>query len=369
MLNGLGLGAGDEIVTTDAEHFGVVGPLAISSYTVRIARVRDRPADDAYETILAEVGPRTKLIALSHVLWITAIVSPWREPREATGVPVLVDGAQSAGAIPVDATDADYTVSAQKWLCGPDMTGALQRDPDSLRLTQPSYLSQREYDLANVTFEPHEGLTASTRTSRRSPRQPVCSPRSTSIRVALRARRRDQCARPRPARRERGGRHRAGPREPDLVSRRRSRGNRRAARGGRKASSCAISPGTGLVRVSCVAGGRREVNDRALERGEQVDHVPIGVPHLRVAHAPERVPGLLVALVAGAGELRVDRVDVGGRVAQERESDAASARALPLGSKERITSSASSMKRSPPGSCASTCCSDSAPRELSPSRR
>jgi L-cysteine/cystine lyase len=159
VLNGLGLGAGDEIVTTDAEHFGVVGPLAVSPATVRIARVRDRPADDAYETILAEVGPRTKLIALSHVLWITGHRLPWRELREATGVPVLVDGAQSAGAIPVDATDADfYTVSAQKWLCGPDMTGALAvRDPDSLRLTQPSYLSQREYDLANVTFEPHEG--------------------------------------------------------------------------------------------------------------------------------------------------------------------------------------------------------------------
>ena len=159
VLNGLGLGAGDEIVTTDAEHFGVVGPLAISPATVRVARIRDRPAADAYETILAEVGPHTKLIALSDVLWITGHRLPWRELREATGVPVLVDGAQSAGAIPVDASEADfYTVSAQKWLCGPDLTGALAvRDPDSLRLTQPSYLSQREYDLQRVSFEPHEG--------------------------------------------------------------------------------------------------------------------------------------------------------------------------------------------------------------------
>ena len=159
VLNGLGLGADDEIVTTDAEHFGVIGPLAISPATVRIARVRDLPADAAYETILAEVGPRTKLIALSDVLWITGHRMPWLELREATGIPVLVDGAQSAGAIPVDATEADfYTASAQKWLCGPDLTGALAvRDPDSLRLTQPSYLSQREYDLANVTFQPREG--------------------------------------------------------------------------------------------------------------------------------------------------------------------------------------------------------------------
>jgi L-cysteine/cystine lyase len=159
VLNGLGLGADDEIVTTDSEHFGLIGPLAVSPATVRVAHVRDLPAADAFETILAEVGPRTKLIALSEVLWITGHRLPWRELRDATGVPVLVDGAQSAGAIPVDATEADfYTVSAQKWLCGPDLSGALSvRDPDSLRLAQPSYLSQREYHLGNVTFEPHEG--------------------------------------------------------------------------------------------------------------------------------------------------------------------------------------------------------------------
>jgi L-cysteine/cystine lyase len=159
VLNGLDLSPGDEVVTTDSEHFGLIGPLAVSPATVRVARVRERPAADAFETILAVVGPRTKLIALSEVLWITGHRVPWRELREATGRPVLVDGAQSAGAIPVDASEADfYTVSAQKWLCGPDLTGALYvRDPDSLRLTQPSYLSQREYDLDEATFEPREG--------------------------------------------------------------------------------------------------------------------------------------------------------------------------------------------------------------------
>jgi L-cysteine/cystine lyase len=63
-------------------------------------------------------------------------------------VPVLVDGAQSAGAIPVTAGDFDfYTVSAQKWLCAPEPSGALfVRDPERLRIAAPGYLSQTSYE-------------------------------------------------------------------------------------------------------------------------------------------------------------------------------------------------------------------------------
>ena len=51
---------------------------------------------------------------------------PIAEIKRESGLPVLVDGAQSVGAIPVDATAVDYyTVSGQKWLCGPELTGAL----------------------------------------------------------------------------------------------------------------------------------------------------------------------------------------------------------------------------------------------------
>ena len=159
VLNAHSFEGADEVVTTDVEHFGLVGPLLASGARVRVAATRDRPADDALDALLAEVSERTKLVALSDVNWVNGHRLPWREVKERTGLPVLVDGAQSAGAVPVDASAADfYTVSAQKWLCGPDLTGALYvAEPDALRVGTPSYLSQQSYDVAAGTFDPQEG--------------------------------------------------------------------------------------------------------------------------------------------------------------------------------------------------------------------
>jgi L-cysteine/cystine lyase len=158
VLNGLGLRPEDEVVTTDVEHFGLLGALACSPARVRVAAVRDRPAAGALEAVLAAVNPRTRLLALSHVAWSTGHVLPVEALKRETGLPVLVDGAQSAGAIPVDASAFDfYTVSCQKWLCTPDSLGALYvADPEALRLTAPSYFSQASYD-ADGGFEPREG--------------------------------------------------------------------------------------------------------------------------------------------------------------------------------------------------------------------
>jgi L-cysteine/cystine lyase len=148
VLGGLDLGPDDEVVTTDVEHFGLAGPLGVSEARVRVARIRDRQADEAFELIRAEVGPKTRLLALSHVAWTTGHVLPIRELKQATGLPVLVDGAQSVGALPVRVGELDfYTVSGQKWLCGPDATGALYvSDPEALRISKPSYFAQDGFE-------------------------------------------------------------------------------------------------------------------------------------------------------------------------------------------------------------------------------
>jgi L-cysteine/cystine lyase len=146
VITGLGIGAGDEVVTTDSEHPGLFGGLVASGATLRVAEIRERPAAEALSALETQLTDRTRLLALSHVSWLSGAVLPIRE-LAGRGFPVLVDGAQAAGAIPVDVQELGcdfYTVSAQKWLLGPEATGALFVHPErveELRLTFPSYMS------------------------------------------------------------------------------------------------------------------------------------------------------------------------------------------------------------------------------------
>jgi selenocysteine lyase/cysteine desulfurase len=150
VLAGFGLSARDEVITTDQEHFGLTGPLHATG-----ARVVMVEADE--DALLGAITPRTRLIATSHVLWTTGCRLDLHRVKRESGLPVLVDGAQSAGAIAVDVGELDYyTVSAQKWLCAPDPAGALYvRDPETVRITTPSYFSQDSYELTGA-FVPKE---------------------------------------------------------------------------------------------------------------------------------------------------------------------------------------------------------------------
>jgi L-cysteine/cystine lyase len=144
VVNGLGIRPGDEVVTTDSEHPGLFGALVASGADLRAVPVRDLRAVDVLGELTAAVTERTRLVALSHVSWLTGAAFPVRDLAE-LDPPVLVDGAQAAGAIPVDVHELGcdfYTVSAQKWLLGPDVTGALyvtRERVEELRMAMPSY--------------------------------------------------------------------------------------------------------------------------------------------------------------------------------------------------------------------------------------
>ncbi|MBX7196831.1 MAG: aminotransferase class V-fold PLP-dependent enzyme [Sandaracinaceae bacterium] len=148
---GLPFEASDEVVTTTHEHPGLTAPL---EELARVRGVRVHAVDPELDAIVSRVGPGTRLVALSHVLWTNGAVLPIAEiarlVRERTEgrAFVLVDGAQSVGVIDVApatlGVDA-YTVSGQKWLCGPSGTGALWVRPealDRLGTPWPWYLSK-----------------------------------------------------------------------------------------------------------------------------------------------------------------------------------------------------------------------------------
>jgi selenocysteine lyase/cysteine desulfurase len=139
ILAGLDVGPGDEIITSDQEHPGLLGPLRAARD--RGAAIRMVPFADVADA----VGPRTTLVAVSHVSWVGGEIAPAALAQ--AGVPVILDGAQGAGAVPVDVSAlgcAAYAAAGQKWMCGADGTGMLYVAPElreRLHVVAPSYMS------------------------------------------------------------------------------------------------------------------------------------------------------------------------------------------------------------------------------------
>ncbi len=150
VVGGLELGASDEILTSDEEHPGLLGALS-AARELRGVSVRMAPLPE----IADAVGPRTRLVACSHVGWMSGRLAPAGLAHIQT--PVLLDGAQGVGAIPVDvrALGCDaYAGAGQKWMCGPDGTGMLYV---SARLRERLRIERRGY---GSLADPGAGLDA-----------------------------------------------------------------------------------------------------------------------------------------------------------------------------------------------------------------
>ena len=139
VLAGLDLGPKDEIVTSDSEHPGLIGPLLAAR--AQGAAIRAVPLQDVADAVTAS----TTLVACSHVSWITGELAP--AALKDLDVPVVLDGAQGVGAVPVDVRAlgcAAYAAAGQKWLCGSDGTGLLYVSPafrERIRAVAPSFIN------------------------------------------------------------------------------------------------------------------------------------------------------------------------------------------------------------------------------------
>jgi len=131
-LHGL-LRPGDHVVASALEHNAVMRPLrALERDGVRVTTVACNRAGTLDPGMLAEaVRPETALIVLTHASNVTGALMPIVDAVQVArqrGVPLLVDAAQSAGAVPLDVERDGIDLLAftgHKALYGPPGTGGL----------------------------------------------------------------------------------------------------------------------------------------------------------------------------------------------------------------------------------------------------
>ena len=160
-LWGLPWQAGDELLVSDAEHYGVVAALEelARRHQLRITYLAVADLASDATTTAAVVGQRleaaltsrTRLVVLSHLLWNTGQLMPIAAvAAQLAGHPslpwLLVDGAQSLGSLPVAeaAAAADiYACTGHKWCCGPEGLGAVALSERLLAESSPTLIGWR----------------------------------------------------------------------------------------------------------------------------------------------------------------------------------------------------------------------------------
>ncbi|RMD70630.1 MAG: aminotransferase class V-fold PLP-dependent enzyme, partial [Cyanobacteria bacterium J149] len=161
---------GDEILLTDAEHPGVIASIKeiARRFGVKMAVcpiIQTLNNGNPVEIIKNHLTAKTRLLVISHVLWNTGQVLPLKEivqvchnyPHQNKPIQVLVDGAQSAGGIPLNLIESEvdyYGCTGHKWLCGASGVGFLYIREDLLTSLRPTFIGWRGLDFTNsdLTF-------------------------------------------------------------------------------------------------------------------------------------------------------------------------------------------------------------------------
>jgi len=150
-LHGLNWQPGDEVISTTLDHQGGLLPLYIlrqrKGIVVKIVDLLGlRSDEEIVRRLEAAVTPRTRLILFSHVAWNTGQQLPMAQIAAMARrhhVLTLVDAAQSAGAVPLNLPQSGvdfYAMPGQKWLCGPEGTGALYIRRERLSMVQQTFI-------------------------------------------------------------------------------------------------------------------------------------------------------------------------------------------------------------------------------------
>jgi len=136
---------GDEILLSVMEHHSNIVPWHFlrerHGAILRWVDVRDDGSLDV-EALDAAIGPKTRLVAITHMSNVLGTVTPLQEivaRAHAKGVPVLADGCQGAvhEIIDVQALDVDFYVLTGHKIYGPTGIGALYAKRAHLKTMRP----------------------------------------------------------------------------------------------------------------------------------------------------------------------------------------------------------------------------------------
>jgi isopenicillin-N epimerase len=159
VLNNLDLQEGDEILITDHEYMATMNELdklcKATGAVVKIAPITFPAADpdQAADSILGAVTPKTKLALISHICSASALVLPVESivpELRAKGIDVFLDGAHTPGQIALDIGKLNptwYAASCHKWLATPKGTGFIYTSKDRQSGFKPLALSCRVHEI------------------------------------------------------------------------------------------------------------------------------------------------------------------------------------------------------------------------------
>lgn len=148
VLNGLLLKPGDEVITSSHEHVALDLPLLnqakLNGIVIKVFEPDLKNGANNIKLIQNLITNKTKLIFHSHITCTTGQLLPvagiGKMARE-RGILYAVDGAQSAGTMPIDlkASNIDFLACCgHKWMLGPKRTGMLYVQKDKLPVLHPT---------------------------------------------------------------------------------------------------------------------------------------------------------------------------------------------------------------------------------------
>ncbi len=137
VVNGLDLGKGDEVILSTMEHPGGTHPwrLKAKRYGITVKEVPigypPKSVDEFVDSFAKEITARTKVISVSHTVYISGLISPIKElcrMAHEKGVLVLADSAHGIGMLDLNMKEMGvdfFATSPYKWMGAPTGVGVL----------------------------------------------------------------------------------------------------------------------------------------------------------------------------------------------------------------------------------------------------